>query len=142
MSHFSIETVDIIVVLQLPPKLSLRIDVNYEFLYGICDLLPVEASCNATITCSKNIRDTFIKFPSFNNLPSNPNLCTRSDPAKSTKVNLLLLTTSDPGFLALRLSINKQCDLVDASCLGVSATTLFVSPINNKFSASSSVCIK
>lgn len=35
--------------------------------------------------------------------------------------------------------MNIQCDLVDASFFGVSAITLFYSPMNNKFNASSSV---
>ncbi len=61
-----------------------------------------------------------------------------SDPERSTKCNLDTVLTSLPAGLASIYTINMQWDLVEASFLGVSQTTLLVSPINNKFNASSS----
>lgn len=49
------ETIAIIVVLQLPPKLSSKILVNFESLYGICGL--AFKSVNAAITFPSALSD-------------------------------------------------------------------------------------
>ncbi len=68
---------------------------------------------------------------SFINYPSTYVLFILSEPAKSTKCNRDTVFTSDPAFYDSIYIINMQWDLVDASFLGVSATTLLVSPVKN-----------
>ena len=72
-------------------------------------------------------------------LSSTPDLCTRSDPDKSTKCSFDTRFTSDPSRWDSNQMTKMQCDLVEASFFGVSETTRFVSPMNSKFRASSSV---
>ena len=68
-----------------------------------------------------------------------PVLWTRSDPDKSTMCNLETSLTFESAFWVSSYMIKMQWDLVEASFFGVSETALFVSPMNSKFKASSSV---
>jgi hypothetical protein len=54
--------VAIMMVLQLPPKLSRKIEVIIEFLYGMCVRPLVAFSCKATITISKKKRDPLMQI--------------------------------------------------------------------------------
>ena len=69
------------VVLLFPPKLSYKIRVSFEFLYGINEL----PSVNAFITFPKQDNDWLIFLASSRTSPSAPVLLIFSDPAKSTK---------------------------------------------------------
>ena len=76
-------------------------------------------------------------WASLNMEPDELVLCTRSEPAKSTKCNLDLRITSDPASLDSTNTVKIQCDRDEAIFMGVSAMARFVSPRNNKFNASS-----
>jgi hypothetical protein len=84
--------VAIMMVLQLPPKLSRRTEVIMLSRYGICDRSPLPRSERATITRSRKKRDVLMNLASFRTDPDAFVLATLSDPAKSTKFSLLRLT--------------------------------------------------
>ena len=72
-------------------------------------------------------------------MPSLLVLCTRSDPARSTKCNFDLRTLSEPPApLHSRKTVNKQWEREDAWFIAVSLMARFVSPRNSKLRASSS----
>ncbi len=80
-----VDIVATINVFELPPKLSLRRQVNFESLYGIWTFGLSLAS--AFITIPKVVRDLFI-FPAyFNRSPVAIVIFCLSEPAKSTKCN-------------------------------------------------------
>jgi hypothetical protein len=99
----------------------------------------VAFSYSATITISRKNKDPLIYLASCNTEPDELVLPTLSDPAKSTKCNLLRLTLSELTSLASRDIEKIQWDREDAIFIGVSAIARFVSPINSRFNASSSV---
>lgn len=108
------------------------------YLYGICSLY---FSDNATTTYSKNDNDLLINYASSNVLPSEPVFFVLSEPAKSTKFNLLIMTFSADSTLDLisKWTVNTQCDLDEFLFNLCSLIVLFVSPSNNYAIASSSV---
>lgn len=61
------------VVLALPPSDSCKIRVNFESLYGMCDLFP---SANAEITLPKAESDLLMFLASSSTVPSAPVLDT------------------------------------------------------------------
>ena len=69
---------------------------------------------------------------------STPDLPTRSDPARSTRLSFPRRTVSAPGSRRSTTIVNTQCDRLDCRFIGVSATARFTSPRKSKFSASSS----
>ena len=94
---FSELIVAIMTVLQLPPKLSFKMVVINELRYGICCRLnPFIFSFRAMITYSKYVNDRFIYFASFSRFPSTWVLLILSEPARSTRCNLLRQQVSDP----------------------------------------------
>lgn len=74
----------IIYVLELPPKESYRIRVNFVSLYGIC-LLALVVSVKAVITFPRHKSPLLILMPSFIVSPVEPVFFSDSEPAKSTK---------------------------------------------------------
>lgn len=129
----------IITVLQLPPKLSLKIEVIIEFLYGTCTLVPLAFSCRAIITYSKYDSDLLMYLASVLIYESGSLLYTLSLPAKSTKCSLDVLITSLAKSLLSMAIVNMQCDLDDAGFIGVALTYLIKLPIINKSMASYSL---
>lgn len=105
----------------------------------MCIFSPFAYLFKQSITNSKKCNDKLIPVASLYNIPSTPVLPILSLPLKSTKHNFETVFTSDVGLRHSNITMNMQCDLVDASFFGVSAITLFYSPMNNKFNASSSV---
>ena len=91
------------------------------------------------MTLSKKCNPILILIASVYNNPSTPVLPILSDPERSTRWILAVVFIAEFGAWETTYKIKIQWDLVDASFLGVSQTTLLVSPINNKFKASSSV---
>jgi len=78
-------------VLELPPKLSLSKQVNFESLYGMCTFGLSLAKANALITIPKVVSDLLI-FPAyFSRSPVAWVAFCLSDPAKSTKWSLGVL---------------------------------------------------
>lgn len=80
----------IIIVLELPPKLSFNNQVRTESRYGIkiarfWALLSTDDSANADITEPNVTSDLFIWAPSFKRCPVAPVVSALSLPAKSTK---------------------------------------------------------
>mmetsp|Transcript_1429 Transcript_1429/g.5628 ORF Transcript_1429/g.5628 Transcript_1429/m.5628 type:complete len:278 (-) Transcript_1429:895-1728(-) len=76
----------IIVVLQLPPRLSSRMRVSLESLYGMC-CLP-RGSVRAAMTLPRDESDWLIFRLSSSRCPVAPVSRTLSDPAKSTRFSL------------------------------------------------------
>ena len=66
-------------------------------------------------------------------------LLTRSLPAKSTKFNFARRTVSAPRERRVMITVNIQCERLDAMLSGVSATARLVSPTKSKSSASASL---
>lgn len=58
MFLFSIDSVAIMVVMQLPPRLSRRTEVIMEFLYGMCDRF---LSAREMITCKENSQSYLLR---------------------------------------------------------------------------------
>ena len=79
-------TLAIIIVLQLPPKLSLSILVNLLSLYGTKNPF-LFLSPKAFIQLAKANKDLFILAPSFNLIPLFSVTVPLSDPAKSIRLN-------------------------------------------------------
>mmetsp|Transcript_44569 Transcript_44569/g.123473 ORF Transcript_44569/g.123473 Transcript_44569/m.123473 type:complete len:228 (+) Transcript_44569:1678-2361(+) len=140
MQLSSTAAVPTITVLQLPPSESRSTEVIVEFLYGTCVRYPCDRSCNATITCSRWCKDKLMYLASFCKFPSTPVFEMRSLPAKSTRCSFARRTLSLSCFLESTQRMNMQWLRVDASFIGVSATTLFVSPRKSRLRASSSFC--
>mmetsp|Transcript_62364 Transcript_62364/g.167307 ORF Transcript_62364/g.167307 Transcript_62364/m.167307 type:complete len:202 (+) Transcript_62364:376-981(+) len=80
------EIMAIIVVLQLPPRLSSSMRVSFESRYGMC-ILP-RASVSAAITLPSADSDWLIFLLSSRRRPVAPVSRTRSDPARSTRLSL------------------------------------------------------
>ncbi len=79
----------------------------------MCLYFPWATSTNAFITLPNTVRLLLIFPASFSLSPREPVIVYLSDPAKSTKCNLELLTIYKP-FSIFLLSIvkeNKECDL-------------------------------
>ncbi len=91
------------------------------------------------MTLSKKCNPILILIASVYSSPSTPVLPILSEPERSTRWILAVVFIAEFGAWETTYKIKIQWDLVDASFLGVSQTTLLVSPINNKFKASSSV---
>ena len=100
---------------------------------------PLALLFRQTITCSRKWRLRLINLASFYKSPSTPVFPILSEPLRSTKCTRETVFTSELGFRVSIIMMNMQWDLVDASFLGVSETTLFVSPMKSRFRASSSV---
>lgn len=85
-------TLQIITVLELPPKESFSKYVNFESLYLICLLLILfyseQRSAKSLITAPRVVRLLLIILASFNLYPSAPVSLDLSLPAKSTMWNL------------------------------------------------------
>lgn len=81
----------IMIVLELPPRLSLSSQVSTESLYGMntdldfCPLVSEEHSANADITEPRVTSDLLMCAPSFNRCPVAPVALARSLPARSTR---------------------------------------------------------
>ena len=98
-------------------------------------------SLNATTTCSRNDKLLFMNYASNNCYPWLPVFLVRSDPARSTRFNLLtdifsLLSTRD------RLSTNRvkrQWDLLECLFSLCSLIVLFISPSKYIYRHSSSL---
>ena len=84
------EIIAIMVVLQLPPRLSSKIRVTLESLYGMWER-PLGA-VSAVMTLPSVERDLLILLLSSRRLPVAPVTFTRSLPAKSTRLSLPTLT--------------------------------------------------
>ena len=78
-------------------------------------------------------------FASISVWPSRPILCTRSLPARSTRLTLARRTVSLPCSLRSTCMVNMQCERDDAWFMGVSVMALLVSPRKRRFRASSSL---
>jgi hypothetical protein len=74
--------------------------------------------------------------------PSTPDFQTRSEPAKSTRLSFDFRIVSSPALRATMWAVKIQCDRELAMFIGVELIIRFVSPINNKFNASSSLLSK
>lgn len=79
------------VVLLFPPNDSCNILVNFESLYGTCYFF---YDVRAFITLPSALKDLFMFFAYYNCCPTTPVFPTFSDPAKSTKYNLLCFVES------------------------------------------------
>lgn len=86
-----LEIVAIKNVLEFPPKESRSRHVNFESLYGICDL--VFSLAKALITIPNVVRDLFM-LPAYLSLsPEAAVIFCLSEPAKSTKCSLGVFRT-------------------------------------------------
>ena len=92
--RIEVETVATMKVFELPPRLSLRRQVNFESLYGICALALSLAS--ALMTIPKVVRDLLIFPASFSLSPDAFVIFCLYDPARSTKCSLGVLRTFFP----------------------------------------------
>ena len=118
------EHVTIKVVFELPPKVSLNILVNYEFLYGIKSKFSVKA----LITLPSHNNDLFINFASSKAYPVAPVFVIFSLPARSIKYNLpLLILFSITSFYITDINVTI-CDLDDTSFILVRPIFLFETP--------------
>ena len=82
------------VVRELPPSESCRIRVNLESRYGMCSLAaPFFSSVKAEITWPRQRRPLLIEIPSLSCWPWAPVFLILSDPARSTKWNLELISS-------------------------------------------------
>lgn len=75
--------------------------------------LPLFFSFKAIITYSKYVKERFICLASFNRFPSTYDLLILSDPARSTKCNLLVKHVSVPLSCPSSVIVKMQCDLED-----------------------------
>ena len=86
-------------VLWLPPRLPLRIRVSLESRKGTnfwadpCRLLAGSMVARAEMTFPRTSSPLLMSMPSLRRVPSAPVLLARSDPARSTKLNLDLVVT-------------------------------------------------
>ncbi len=97
ISSFSAEIVAIILVRQLPPRLSLKIIVIMLLRKGMCTSSPFAFLFKFMMTIYNMNRLQLIYFDSVMIFQSStPDLYTRSLPDKSTKCNLLTRLTSEP----------------------------------------------
>lgn len=88
-------------VFELPPNESLNKKVNLESLYGICLYFPYATSSRLLITNPSVVKDLLIFEASFNLSPTVLDIFYLSEPAKSTKFSLELLTIYKPSFSIL-----------------------------------------
>ena len=90
----------IMYVLELPPKLSYKIRVSFDSLYGMW-LVFFDYKVKADITFPSANSPLLILIPSFMVIPEAPVFLSLSDPAKSTKWNLAVIKPSseEDGFL-------------------------------------------
>lgn len=127
-----------IIVLLFPPIESFRRFVNLLYRYGMWSRY---FSDNATTTCSRNESDLLMNCASSSVFPSDPVFFVRSDPAKSTRFSLLIITFSADSTRD-RISkwiVNTQCDLVEVLLSLCSEMVRLVSPSKSWDIASSSV---
>lgn len=132
------DIVAIILVLQLPPKLSFKMSVMSESRYGMCTFSPCAYRFKQSITSSKKCRLRLMPTASFCNIPSTPVFPILSLPLRSTRQTFETVFTSEAGFLHSKIMMKMQWDLVEASFFGVSAITRFCSPMKRRLRASSS----
>lgn len=138
-SSFEALIVAIIFVRQFPPSESLKIMVIIELRKGTWTSSPLLFLLRFWMTIYSIKRLELMFFVSWIcTLSSWPVLLRRSEPERSTRCILLLRFTSPPILLDSISITNMQWLRVDASFLGVSDTTRFVSPINKRLRASSS----
>ena len=132
------DTQAIMVVRELPPRLSYKIRVSFELRYGM-NYLPAAAffsSVRAAMTLPSASRPWLIWMPSLSVLPVAPVFLMRSEPAKSTKWNLAemfssLVTGSSPcaaspsaGYVTLTIfcsivTVKMACERDDCSFISV-----------------------
>ena len=131
------EIIAIIVVLQLPPRLSSRILVSFESLYGICDLDFL--SVKAAMTFPSALRLWLMLLLSSSLWPVAYVTLTRSLPARSTRLSfptLICLGGSYPSFslwllkmvICSNIIINTAWDLELKSFILVEAVALHWAP--------------
>lgn len=88
------------VVLQLPPRLSARSVVNLLSRYPICFVWPF---CSLSTTPANEKSDLLMAQASCSFAPSTPDYLTLSDPARSTRLSLELVT--DPSLPSTTLTV-------------------------------------
>ena len=79
-------------VLQLPPSESFNRWVSFDWRYGVCER-PFDDS--ATTTCSRYVSDRLMYIDSDASAPSVTVFFRRSEPARSTRLSLHLVTTPE-----------------------------------------------
>lgn len=123
------ETVAIMKVLELPPRLSFKRQVNFESLYGICVLFFSVA--RALITIPKVVKD-LLMFPAYLSLSPVANVIfCLYEPARSTKWSLGVFKTFLPSISSLieREMVKIEWEREDSLFIIVSPICLFFIPI-------------
>ena len=112
------DTQHTISVCELPPRESCSIRVSFESRYGTWTLPRFSSSPRALITLPSASKPLLMSIPSFNRTPEAPVRLARSDPARSTKWNLLrTISTSfcTGGWLSSSLPPSVCCDECETS---------------------------
>mmetsp|Transcript_17536 Transcript_17536/g.61646 ORF Transcript_17536/g.61646 Transcript_17536/m.61646 type:complete len:237 (+) Transcript_17536:479-1189(+) len=137
------DTVAIIIVLLLPPRLSLSRRVSTELRYGTNDARRPCASGvdSALITAPSALRLRLMVLASLSRSPLTPAVLARSLPARSTRLILLIFSHTAPVARLVprcrKRSVKSACERLDSSFICVAAVVRSLLPMKSSCSTSS-----